>query len=147
MQVRQGAQLERYLIQQEQKPNFTIRREVPLQWAYSQDFSRTYFGSRQASFESYFFFQPILQAQLHCVQPTKLKIHGALHNYMLFPAPVKLLTEFDTVTHLMCQIMIRMIYAKEMFNVLTDRFIRIWGNISHENLQKDLRVNISNRRP
>ena len=30
MQVRQGAQLERYLIQQEQKPNFTIRREVPL---------------------------------------------------------------------------------------------------------------------
>lgn len=39
----------------------------------------------------------------------------------------------------MCQIMIRMIYTKEMFNVLADWFIWIWGNISHKNLQMDLR--------
>ena len=42
--------------------------------------------------------------------------------------------------NLMCQIMIRMIYAKEMFNVLTNWFIRIWRNIPHKNLQMKLEL-------
>lgn len=41
---------------------------------------------------------------------------------------------------LVCKIMIRMVYAKEVLNMLSDWFIRVRRDISHKNLQVELKV-------
>lgn len=55
---------------------------------------------------------------------------------VLVPSSVKLikLKQVNRVTYLMCKIVIWMVYAKEVFNMLADRFIRIWGYIPHKYL-------------
>lgn len=45
----------------------------------------------------------------------------------------------EMCTYLMCEVMLRMIFRKEMFDMFTHWFIRFWRNISYKDLKKGMK--------